>query len=151
MAQLCSNSGTTAGCNPATQQSFSRWFDSLSEGEIIQFSRVSKSEAGSIPQATGLDRSVRGTPGAARLYSLIFAQLAFWCICALMCNSAPALYTNPSVIRRLQHDRTGTVAEARPSPVLPLLTSFNWKYSQKTTNHNLWISNWLTICVINII
>lgn len=34
--------------------------DSLSEGEIIPLSRVSKSGAGSIPQAVGLDCSVRG-------------------------------------------------------------------------------------------
>lgn len=35
--------------------------DSLSEGEIIPFSGVSKSGAGSIAQAAGAGRSVRGT------------------------------------------------------------------------------------------
>mgnify|MGYP005924838493 CR=1 FL=1 len=37
--------------------------DSLSEGEIIPFSGVSKSGAGSIAQAAGAGRSVRGTSG----------------------------------------------------------------------------------------
>ena len=37
--------------------------DSLSEGEIIPFSGVSKSGAGSIAHAAGAGRSVRGTSG----------------------------------------------------------------------------------------
>lgn len=37
--------------------------DSLSEGEIIPFSGVSKSGAGSIAHAAGAGRSIRGTSG----------------------------------------------------------------------------------------
>ena len=37
--------------------------DSISESEIIPFSGVSKSGTGSIAQATGAGRSVRGTSG----------------------------------------------------------------------------------------